>query len=431
MFGKRLSRALALTVTFTLVMAVNVFADTVDNDVTAAASTFTYVIGGNAQSVSYSVAQNPQGTDPQSGCNATDGSALTVTINVPAGVTASPSSLIFTACGNLAAQNVDFTATTPGSYSITHTLSDSGTGTYTNSANFTLEVLTNPLAVAVSPASNGDNGWYDSGTISVDWTVFAGPPAPSDVSGCTDFTISADQVKTNYTCQATYGGEYGGQTFSVSTGLLGLDTTAPSVAITSPADDSSTGSSSITVSGTASDATSGLAEVKVNGTAVTVSSGGWSTSVSLSCGSNLITADAKDNAGNTNSASINVNRGCYTTNGFFQPVDMNNVVNKAKAGQTIPLKFDIIDGNGDPVADNTGLVGIVSKVYTCGSLDSGGTDIIETYSTSDAGLRWDATAQQYVFNFATQKSWAGACRSVTLYLDGGEAAVAYFQFVVK
>jgi hypothetical protein len=117
----------------------------------------------------------------------------------------------------------------------------------------------------------------------------------------------------------------------------------------------------------------------------------------------------------------------YTTNGFFAPVDMNGVLNKAKAGQTIPLKFDIIDGDGNPVANDTSLVDITVRSITC---DTTGveTDVIEYYSTSASGLRWDATAQQYVFNFATQKAWAGTCKTVTLYLDGGEAAVAYFNF---
>jgi hypothetical protein len=117
----------------------------------------------------------------------------------------------------------------------------------------------------------------------------------------------------------------------------------------------------------------------------------------------------------------------YTTNGFFRPVDMDGVLNKAKAGQTIPLKFDIIDGNGDPVADRTDLVGITVRSITC--LQAGTeTDVIEEYSQSASGLRWDAAAQQYVFNFATQKTWATQCRTATLYLDGDEAAVAYFNF---
>jgi hypothetical protein len=117
----------------------------------------------------------------------------------------------------------------------------------------------------------------------------------------------------------------------------------------------------------------------------------------------------------------------YTTNGFFRPVDMGGVLNKAKAGQTIPLKFDIIDANDSAVADRTDLVGITVRSINCTQAGTT-TDVIEEYSQSASGLRWDATAQQYVFNFATQKSWAGTCKTVTLSLDGDEAAVAYFNF---
>lgn len=131
-----------------------------------------------------------------------------------------------------------------------------------------------------------------------------------------------------------------------------------------------------------------------------------------------------------NNPVLYVNINCasgYTSNGFFRPVDMNDVLNKGKAGQTIPLKFDIIDGNSDPVADRTDLVAISVRFINC--LQTGGeTDVIEEYSQSASGLRWDAAAQQYVFNFATQKSWAGQCKTVTLYLDGDAAAVAYFNF---
>jgi Glucodextranase, domain B len=102
-------------------------------------------------------------------------------------------------------------------------------------------------------------------------------------------------------------------TLTVSVGAP-PDTTPPSVAITAPANNSSTTSSSITVSGTASDA-NGIQSVKVNGVTATGTTT-WSLSgVALACGSNTITAVATDNstAHNTNSDSISVTRNCDTT----------------------------------------------------------------------------------------------------------------------
>lgn len=88
------------------------------------------------------------------------------------------------------------------------------------------------------------------------------------------------------------------------------DTTPPAVAITSPADNSTTASTSITVSGTASD-DGGVAAVYVNSVpaALDAATGRWSISnVALSIGANTLTARAVDRGGNQSSAQITVTR---------------------------------------------------------------------------------------------------------------------------
>mgnify|MGYP003288506881 CR=1 FL=1 len=93
------------------------------------------------------------------------------------------------------------------------------------------------------------------------------------------------------------------------------DTTPPTVAITSPANGSSTELSSITVSGTVSDTganATGVATVTVNGAAATINpqDGTWTiANVPLNTGSNEITAIATDNAQNVSQpGTITVNR---------------------------------------------------------------------------------------------------------------------------
>ncbi len=82
------------------------------------------------------------------------------------------------------------------------------------------------------------------------------------------------------------------------------DTTAPTVAIASPANNSTTEAETITVSGTMSDSgagASGVAQVTVNGVPalLNVPAGTWSLSnFSLGLGNNSIAAQAVDNAGN-------------------------------------------------------------------------------------------------------------------------------------
>ena len=90
------------------------------------------------------------------------------------------------------------------------------------------------------------------------------------------------------------------------------DTQAPTVAVTSPADNYETANETITVSGTVSDAganASGIQSVIVNGANATINGNNWTVeNVALNVGSNTITATARDNSNNTSAASITVVR---------------------------------------------------------------------------------------------------------------------------
>ena len=53
-----------------------------------------------------------------------------------------------------------------------------------------------------------------------------------------------------------------------------------------------------------------------------------------------MTATADDVAGNETTATRSYTVLAWTLTGFYQPVDMNNVVNTVKGGSTVPLKFE-------------------------------------------------------------------------------------------
>lgn len=77
-----------------------------------------------------------------------------------------------------------------------------------------------------------------------------------------------------------------------------VDTTAPELNVTSPAEGSITNVAVCVVSGTTNDATSSPASLTVNGQAVTINAdGSFSTEITLSEGSNTITIVATDDAG--------------------------------------------------------------------------------------------------------------------------------------
>lgn len=88
-----------------------------------------------------------------------------------------------------------------------------------------------------------------------------------------------------------------------------IDNSTPTIAITSPADGSSTTSRSVTISGTAN-GTGSPASVTLNGieTSFEGITGTFTGTVDLSVGTNTVYANVTDSAGNTNTTSINVTR---------------------------------------------------------------------------------------------------------------------------
>lgn len=114
----------------------------------------------------------------------------------------------------------------------------------------------------------------------------------------------------------------------------------------------------------------------------------------------------------------------YNFGGFSQPID-NNLPNSAKAGQTIPIKWRLTDGNGTPIDEPNSFVGVTSYA-TPGSCGGTG-DAIETY-TGSSGLQYLGDGY-WLFHWKTLKSYAGQCRTMSLNLnDGGAGRTASFTF---
>jgi hypothetical protein len=116
------------------------------NDVTVSAGSKT-IVAGDSTTVGYRIQVQGGGGgvtpfDGQGGCNAADGSAANVTIITPPEVTATPGTLQFTSCTDAPTypKSASFTAEKAGTYNISASISDTGTGLYTNRADWTLIV---------------------------------------------------------------------------------------------------------------------------------------------------------------------------------------------------------------------------------------------------------------------------------------------------
>jgi len=114
----------------------------------------------------------------------------------------------------------------------------------------------------------------------------------------------------------------------------------------------------------------------------------------------------------------------YNFTGFFRPVDNLPVLNITKAGSAVPVKFSL---NG-----NQGLSIFAGGYPTSGTIACNSTDLYdyidETVTAGGSSLSYDASANQYVYVWKTEKSWAGSCRQLVVKLSDGTYHRANFNF---
>ena len=137
-----------------------------------------------------------------------------------------------------------------------------------------------------------------------------------------------------------------------------------------------------------------------------------------------MSCSATDAAGNTTTGTFTVTVS-FGWNGFFAPVDNNGTVNVIKAGQSVPLKWNIPNGTGGWI----GSLAIVSSVkQTTVACQSGAAaDEIEAPTSGATSLRYDTTANQYIYNWQSPKTPVGSCYKLSVNLTDGSSRTALFR----
>lgn len=113
----------------------------------------------------------------------------------------------------------------------------------------------------------------------------------------------------------------------------------------------------------------------------------------------------------------------YNFIGFFKPVDMNGVLNVAKAGTSIPIKFSLGGDMGLDIFEDGN-----PRVSSCFEFDNEIEDTIETITFSKSGLTYDPATDQYIYVWKTDKAWSGTCKQLVILFNDGTARIAYFKF---
>ena len=262
----------------------------------------------------------------------------------------------------------------------------------------------------VSVTPDGADGWYTSASPTVSFDVTDADSAVSDKSaGCAGGAVTDDTDGVTYECTATSAG--GSATNSIT---IKRDATAPSATF----DDAPNrvvdgashtwGSVPAAPTCTAADTLSGP-----DGCTVT----GYSAEV----GTHTLTATASDKAGNTATSTRTYTVAPWRTS-VYQPVDVGAVFNTVKNGSTVPVKFAVHAG-ATQVSDTSKVTLSAAKV-TCAT--GAAEDTIEVTATGATSLRYDATAGQFIYNWATPKT-AGVCYALTMTSADGTAAKALFK----
>jgi hypothetical protein len=281
-----------------------------------------------------------------------------------------------------------------GSGSFSVSVVDTTPPTVTVPANIILEATGPSGAVATFSASASD---LVDGSLAVTCSPASGSTFPL---GTTTVNCSATDAA----------GNTGSNSFTVKV----QDTTAPTLTLPSNMTVSATSAAGAVVSYSAS-----ATDIVDGSVAVSCSPASGST---FAPGTTTINCSATDAAGNTATGSFTISV-TFRLSGFYQPVDMNNVVNTVRGGATVPLKFEVFAGSTELTATSV----VKSFVQTRISCDTSATiDEIEVTTTGGTSLRYDTTAGQFIQNWQTPRQ-AGACYRVTLTTQDDSSLVALFK----
>jgi hypothetical protein len=284
---------------------------------------------------------------------------------------------------------------------------------------------TAPNAPAVvpdrAPEYAGEGGWYRE-TVTLAFSAAGDPDlANGDLgSGVDPGSIPAPQTFDTsgpHTASGTVH-DLAGNESGVGSKTVQVDALKPAVDIVCPTEPVVLGNGA-SAHWSASDAHSGLATASTGDVALDTSSVGSKTAAAPT---------ATDHVGLNSDPASCVYGVVYDWHGFFQPIDNrdaagNYILNKAKAGSTIPVKFNLAGDQGlaifPPGYPQTAQI-------ACASSNS---DAIEDYATGTvSGLKYDPVAKQYIYNWKTESRWAGSCRQLIVKLDDGTYHRANFNF---
>jgi hypothetical protein len=154
-------------------------------------------------------------------------------------------------------------------------------------------------------------------------------------------------------------------------------------------------------------------------------SAGFCTVTSTTVGSKTLTASYPGDDNFKPSSDTETHGVQYIFVGFLPPIDNLPIPNSTKAGQTIPIKWQLKDYAGNIISNLNTLApnGLTSGSVACSVTSA---DVIEELAAPGSTVfRFDGT--QFIYNWQTVKGWNG-CRLLQVKLSDGTSHYAQFTF---
>ena len=303
---------------------------------------------------------------------------------------------------------------------ITGTADDNAGNRGTDSFHFHLDKTAPTISATVAPGSpDGQNGWY---VHPVQVSFACGDPAAangaagSGVAVCPDpVTLSQNGAGQSVTRSVA---DKADNTASRTAGGISIDMEKPTLTIGGVKDDAIYTLGSVPApTCSANDSFSGVASCTGS------KSGGQPNGV----GTFTYTATATDKAGNsvTQSVTYKVVYNVPANAAFFlQPINdtahtASSTLSIFKAGQTVPVKFQLKNAAGQVVQANSVPLW---QTPAQGNLTSSSVNESSFGTTGDSGsgFRWDSSAQQYIYNWNTAATQGGSYWKIGVKLDDGQ-----------
>lgn len=210
---------------------------------------------------------------------------------------------------------------------------------------------------------------------------------------------------------------------AVTPDLVSLNET---VMVSAAVDDSTTGGSIIKSAEYSLNGGLWIAMSASDGVFDTVSEGVAATFTATQIGQNEVCVrgmDVADNVGDAVCAYFGVQ---YTFKGFFPPIRMGKD-NKARAGRTIPVKWQLTAG-GNPISDKASFVALKSYAVDCQSLVGDPASAVVESASGKSGLRYQGEGY-WRFNWKSSKNYRSSCRMMfVLFNDGQMSPEVLFRF---